>query len=473
MKNKILVVALVTIVLIGTTMVYSLKNEDKPNTEEEIVLNCSIGEGQKPVYLKSENIGAFVSSGDISSTAYSIEALRNKFPSGMYWNHEGKGKNDPNSVTSIPCHTTGYSESCCNLFEGGAQCVGYALYLSYLYHNNVSTYTYGISHNISDLKVGDMVRYRLGNYDHAIFITAIDGEKVTYSDCNYDLHCRIRWGVQTTKTALSQLMSAKLNVPYDTVSHQYSTKGFILSFSKRKIIYDIQHCEVVVTNVDRYKGETEPRVTVKHEGKTLREGVDYRYFYASKFDYGGTITIQGVGDYEGSVDRDYKIIRQKLSDCTASYNTLHEYTGELVEPTNIIVKNKYGKIIDKKYYTVSYSVYPIEPGTYNIYIMAADNQDIYEDELVLVYHVIEKNISNCEFVYAKRLEFTGDEVCPRLIVKNRNKILEEGRDYTVLYKNNKAKGTALICVNAKDDRYTGSIELEYELYVKENVFVTY
>lgn len=381
-----------------------------------------------------------INGNNIAVMSYSMEQLKQMYPAGSCWN--------------------GY-------WEGGIECVGYALKLCYLYNNCVSTYTYGISHSINDIKVGTMIRYKLGSYDHSIFVTKIEGNTVYYSDANYDLRGTIRWDMKTTKTELARLMAQTLNRPYDVRSHQYSTTGFILCYDKRLITYDISECEISVSDVDRYKAETEPKVVVKHNNKTLTYGKDYSYYYSSQYDDGGTIAIQGLGQYEGEVLKEYKVIRLDLNNCTASYTKTYQYTGNIINPINIVITNQYGKVVDPSLYEVDYSFYPVEPGIYKFSIWGAEEQDVYEGELVLEYRIIPRAIAECEIIYDKVVEFTGKPVYPVVEVIHGNKKLIPNVDYRVEYTDNDDVGRGKITIMAVSEKYEGKWTVEFDIYVKE------
>ena len=393
------------------------------------------------------NVGNdFVNSGymenyDVGAMSYSMNDLKQMYPAGSKWNGE---------------------------WESGVDCCGFSLRLSFLYNNCVSTFTYGISHDINDIKPGSMARYKCGAYDHSIFITGISGETVYYSDANYDLCGTIRWDMSISKSELASLMKQKLNRPYDVRSHQYSTTGFILCYDKRIITYDISECDISVSDVDRYKGQSEPTVVVTHNGKTLTKGTDYTYYYASKYDDEGTIAIQGKGNYEGEVLRDYKVIRVNLSGCTVSYTKSYQYTGDIINPENIVVTNPYGKVIDESLYYIDYSFYPVEPGTYKAYVCGSDNQDIYEGELAIEYKIVPREIMTCEVIYHKGVEFVGTEVYPSVTVIYRGTKLIQDVDYVVSYENNDSVGIGKIIITAKSSRFTGQRTVEFEIYVKEH-----
>ena len=141
---------------------------------------------------------------DAAGATLTIAQLRQKFPHGKYWN----GGN-ADSYTSTPCTHHGYcsySGSCgCNSFSGlSIQCMGYAEKLGFdatgynprLNENGWYTYT---NHSALDkLKPGDIVRYN----GHSIYVIGVKGDTVTYTDCNNDGRCIIRWDATISKATL-------------------------------------------------------------------------------------------------------------------------------------------------------------------------------------------------------------------------------------------------------------------------------
>ena len=130
--------------------------------------------------------------------------LRQKFPHGKYWNG---GNSD--SFTSTPCYHHGncsYSGSCgCNSFQGfSIQCMGYAEKLAFdatgynPRKNANGWYTYTSASALNNLKPGDIVRYN----GHSIYVIGVQGDIVTYTDCNSDGRCVIRWDATISKATL-------------------------------------------------------------------------------------------------------------------------------------------------------------------------------------------------------------------------------------------------------------------------------
>ena len=154
---------------------------------------------------------------EAASTGLSLSQLRQKFPHGKYWN----GGN-ADSYTSSPCNHHGscsYSGSCgCNSFLGlSIQCMGYAEKLGYdatgynPRNNANGWYTNTSPSALDNLKPGDIVRYKNGG--HSIYVTGVNGDTVTYTDCNSDNHCIIRWDATISKSTLRSSFSYVRSAP--------------------------------------------------------------------------------------------------------------------------------------------------------------------------------------------------------------------------------------------------------------------
>ena len=165
-----------------------------------------------------------------ASAAMTLAQLRQKFPHGKYWNHAGNpgssnSVNNQNGYTSTPCSqhgVVGTSKQTCNGFQPSGtqlswQCMGYAEKLGYdatgnnPRNNANGWYTYTSSSALDNLKPGDIVRYK--NNGHSIYVTGVNGNTVTYTDCNSDGHCIIRWDVTISKSTLKSSFTHVRSAP--------------------------------------------------------------------------------------------------------------------------------------------------------------------------------------------------------------------------------------------------------------------
>ena len=109
------------------------------------------------------------------------------------------------------------------------------------------------------------------------------------------------------------------------------------------------------TSIYAYDGKAKkPGVTVKLNGKTLKNGTDYTVSYSNNTKVGtAKVTITGKGNYTGSVSKTYSI-KNNFKKATISGISNKSYTGKNITQS-ITVKHN-GKTLKKGTdYTVSYS----------------------------------------------------------------------------------------------------------------------
>ena len=109
------------------------------------------------------------------------------------------------------------------------------------------------------------------------------------------------------------------------------------------------------TSTYAYDGKAKkPGVTVKLNGKTLKNGTDYTVFYSNNTKVGtATVKITGKGNYAGSVSKTYSI-KNNFKKATVSGISNKSYTGKNITQSITVKYN--GKTLKKGTdYTVSYS----------------------------------------------------------------------------------------------------------------------
>ena len=154
-----------------------------------------------------------------AETGITLEELMEKYPHGTYWNG-----GDPETYTLIPCdhhYECDYGGSCgCNSFRGlGIQCLGFAYQIATLIYGGnqyIERAPIYDPASLDNLKAGDIVRFRNGT--HSIIITDVDGDIVTYADCNSDHHCVIRWEQTILKSTIAATFTYLDPAPYAWVS---------------------------------------------------------------------------------------------------------------------------------------------------------------------------------------------------------------------------------------------------------------
>lgn len=241
--------------------------------------------------------------------------LRAKFPSGAYWNHAG-GYNSPNSYTYSPCghahgHCDYYGGCGCNSFDGAIQCLGYAYKLSYDYYG-VSAKYWPKSYTLANVKPGDVLRYR--NDSHSVFVTDVTDTTITYTDCNMDSHCKIRWGVTVSRAAIASMLTHVSVAPYAAV---WGLPPAAPSFQNVQSIYR-QH-DTVNFRWTAAEDNESYRLTVLLNGEELfSRNLSTSLAFALRLDRAGNYTAKlcGTNSYGQSEEVlcDFSVLARKQPD---------------------------------------------------------------------------------------------------------------------------------------------------------------
>ena len=271
--------------------------------------------------------------GDLRGTLgyYGLQA---KFPAGAYWNHCG-GPNNPDGWTYEPCTHHGYHGSGCSVYPNGCncnsfhesiQCYGFGYKLAYDYYGSTpDEWDNRIWwHPTDGIKAGDVFRYK--NNRHTIWITAVNGDTVTYADCNYDGTCVIRWNQTISISTLKSTASFRDIAPARMVS------GGDLPEPNASIeqgpYYD--DCSVTFTWERDYHA-TGYKLEIVKDGQTLEQTSTHECSYTlQKPEQGAyTVKIRSYDDYGSSpaATLSFSVIHVERDTRLALWVSL-EYGGE-------------------------------------------------------------------------------------------------------------------------------------------------
>ncbi len=143
-----------------------------------------------------------------------LEKLKKDFPTGYYYNHKVKTKQDTiknlleernesysASVTRYPCTDHGETAQTgtydCNYFDGGYQCHGFASMLFYEIFGVRQSTLEKREKSFSSIKPGDLVRLKKNS--HSAIVVSVKGNTFTVAESNVGSlteaeSCKIRWG---------------------------------------------------------------------------------------------------------------------------------------------------------------------------------------------------------------------------------------------------------------------------------------
>ncbi len=238
---------------------------------------------------------------------------------------------------------------------------------------------------------------------------------------------------------------------------KFKKDNYNLVFSTTTINFTIKNREVSTldSTLDKttyvYTGEeNKPGVVVKDGDKVLTPGIDYTIEYKNNTDVGeGIVTITGIGNYEGTSDETFTITKAD-DEVTLSPKTA-TYTGSKIEANTATAKS--GSNIKYEYYKTTNCTgekltdAPINAGNYSVKAISDGNKN-YNSGSTCAPHTINKKSGNDFGVTLDNTTFTytGEENKPGVVVKDGDKVLTPGIDYTIEYKNNTDVGEGIVTI---------------------------
>lgn len=213
--------------------------------------------------------------------------------------------------------------------------------------------------------------------------------------------------------------------------------------------------------------EIEPYVRIENGNRLLVEGYDYSVSYYNNIYVGkATVTVTGKGEYSGVGTVDFKIVPKNIKDVSISDIWDCEYTGSPRKPMTI-VRDGAINLNENTDYTVSYEN-NTNKGTAKVTIKGIGN---YTGTTTKSFKIIGNAAGDFKVSAIADQTYTGNEIKPSVTVKDGNKTLTKGTDYTVTYYNHTYVGTASAVVTGKGD-YSGTVTVDFEIVPKSIKFAT-
>ena len=241
---------------------------------------------------------------------------------------------------------------------------------------------------------------------------------------------------------------------------------------------DISDCSVSLSGYSfDYTGSAiTPSVTVKDGSTTLKKGTDYTVSYKNNVNVGtATVTVTGMGDYEGSSSINFTINSKPvdtkdISRCTITLSsTSFAYTGSAVKP-KVTVKNGSTTLTSGTDYVVRY-VNNVNAGTATVIIAGKGS---YTGRVEKTFKIVKSSssIANCTISLNKSsFVYTGSAIKPKVTVKSGSKTLTSGTDYVIRYVNNVNVGTATVVISGRGS-YTGSTQKTFQITPSTTTSIT-
>ena len=227
----------------------------------------------------------------------------------------------------------------------------------------------------------------------------------------------------------------------------------------RIVACDVKNTQVEYVVDNEYSGEeVRPKVVVKNDDTVLTEGVDYTITYNNGTNAGSMFfTIKGKGNYTGTVDCYYNIIRRDITEATVSKNNDMIYTGKELTPKPIITWNGFTLVEDVDYEIRYFENVNAGYGTMVIYGMGnfCGTQRVQ-------FRIFGKGLENATVSEISDQTYTGNEITPNVSVVLDGVTLVKDTDYTVKYENNIEKGVATVVISGIGN-YSGVVKQTFNI----------
>lgn len=214
---------------------------------------------------------------------------------------------------------------------------------------------------------------------------------------------------------------------------------------------------------DYYNGkEKKPKISVTLDGVPLKEGKDYTLSYVNcknaSVSESAQVIASGKGEYAGSLSISFTIRPLSLNSGSVTVSRIRDvvYNGKSQEPSFTV---KYGKTVLKKDvdYTVSW-YWNVDAGTASVTIRGKGN---YVGSVYTDFRITPKKLT-AKIAAIPDVNYTPEGAAPALTLTDKDKILQEGRDYTVSYTGNREVGTATAVVTGCGN-YSGTLKKTFRI----------
>ena len=188
-----------------------------------------------------------------------------------------------------------------------------------------------------------------------------------------------------------------------------------------------------------------PNVTVTCNDVELVKDTDYTVSYSNNKNVGtATISITGIGDYTGTIKKNFNIVARGISDTTIGSIPNQTYTGNSISALPVITYN--GATLTKGTdYTLTYSN-NVNVGTGTVTIKGQGN---FKGTTSKTFSISARAMSDTSVANVSSQTYTGNVISPLPTITYKNKTLKKDTDYTLSYSNNTNAGTATITITGK------------------------
>jgi hypothetical protein len=220
----------------------------------------------------------------------------------------------------------------------------------------------------------------------------------------------------------------------------------------------------------------EPEPIVKYGTFVLVKDEDFRYVYGANVNIGkGTVTVEFIGNYAGSVVREFSILTKPVTDEDIGADGEDGklfigivpdrlYNGRSHEPKPIV---KYGNtvLVEGRDFNYVYGNNTnVGKGTVTVVFIGN-----FSGSVVREFGIIADALTNADIGGKLSVgsipdqRYTGSQIRPKPVVTYNGFILVEGRDYTLTYGENLDVGKGTVKVSFIGGNLVGSVTVEFNI----------
>ena len=230
---------------------------------------------------------------------------------------------------------------------------------------------------------------------------------------------------------------------------------------------DISSVTVNAIEDQPYTGEAvTPNPPIYNGNRKLALGTDYTLSYSSNINFGkATVTITGMGNYKGSTQTTFNIIKVPVSLLSKSgLSTSYTYTSEAITPDFKLYYKSVELTRDVDYTLLYYD--NVEVGTATIQVTG---KGIYEGERQFTFKIAARSmVSFVTMSSPETTYYTGEQIKPKVTLTDtlggKTVTLVEGRDYQMTYGDNVDAGYNGYLEAEGIGNYYGSKGLYFRIY---------
>ena len=188
-------------------------------------------------------------------------------------------------------------------------------------------------------------------------------------------------------------------------------------------------------------------------GEDVIPTAGYAVAYSNNTDAGtASVTVTGQGNYTGTLTTEFTIERQSLTaDMIILSNEEYVYNGATQKPVVVLMNGGTEMVLDTDYTLTNEGGFSV-----GVYDVIANGKGNYNGMATKQFSIISKGIGSFDVTLStEQVVYTGSEHRPTVTVKDGDKTLTPGSEFSVSYTDNTNAGTAIVTITGQGE-YSGT-----------------